>query len=54
MLEVVVFLVGLVVAQKMSKRGKTQGQRMAIWVVVMGAFLFAIWQVEWWNWSWGP
>ena len=40
-MEAVIFIVGLGVAQLMSKLGKTQGQGMAIWMVTMGAFLFA-------------
>ena len=53
-MRVIVFIVGLVVAQKMSKLGKTQGQGIAIFMVVMGAVLFAIWscQLEWVCWEW--
>ena len=40
-MEAVIFIVGLGVAQLMSKLGKTQGQGIAIWMVTMGAFLFA-------------
>ena len=40
-MEAVIFVVGLGVAQLMSKLGKTQGQGIAIWMVTMGAFLFA-------------
>ena len=42
-MEAVIFIVGLGVAQLMSKLGKTQGQGIAIWMVTMGAFLFALW-----------
>jgi len=49
-MDVVVVIVGLGVAHYVAKLGKTQLQGMAIWMLVMGAFLFAIWQVEWWEW----
>ena len=49
-MEVVVVIVGLAVAHYLAKLGKTEVQGVAIWMVVMGAFLFAIWQVEWWEW----
>ena len=42
-MEAVIFIVGLGVAQLMSKLGKTQGQSVAIWFVIMGAVLFAVW-----------
>ena len=45
-LQAVIFIVGLVVAQFLSKLGKTQGQGIAIWMVIMGAVLFAMWQFE--------
>ena len=53
-MEAVIFIVGLGVAQLMSKLGKTQGQGIAIFMVVMGAVLFAIWscQLEWVCWEW--
>ena len=49
-MDVVVVIVGIGVAHYVAKLGKTQLQGMAIWMLVMGAFLFAIWQVEWWEW----
>ena len=49
-LQAVIFIVGLAVAHYVAKLGKTQLQGMAIWMIVMGAFLFTIWQVEWWEW----
>ena len=49
-MDVVVAIVGIGVAHYVAKLGKTQLQGMAIWMLVMGAFLFAIWQVEWWEW----
>ena len=49
-MDVVVVIVAIGVAHYVAKLGKTQLQGMAIWMVVMGAFLFAIWQVEWWEW----
>ena len=41
--DAIIMLIGLGVAQLMSKLGKTQGQSVAIWMVIMGAFLVAIW-----------
>ena len=40
-MEAVIFIVGLGIAQLMSKLGKTEVQGQAIWMVTMGAFLFA-------------
>ena len=45
-MEAVIFVVGLGVAQLMSKLGKTQGQGIAIWMVTMGAVFFAMWQFD--------
>ena len=45
-MEAVIFIVGLGVAQLMSKLGKTQGQGIAIWMVTMGAVFFAMWQFD--------
>ena len=45
-MEAVIFVVGLGVAQLMSKLGKTQGQGIAIWMVIMGAVFFAMWQFD--------
>ena len=45
-MDVVVVIVGLGVAHYVAKLGKTQLQGMAIWMVVMGAFLFAMWQFD--------
>ena len=42
-MESVIFVVGLAVAHYAAKLGKTQGQGIAIWFVIMGAVLFAIW-----------
>ena len=42
----IIFIVGLVVAQFLSKLGKTQGQGIAIWMVIMGAVFFAMWQFD--------
>ena len=42
-MEAVIFIVGLWVAQLMSKLGKTQGQGIALWLGTMGAALFAMW-----------
>ena len=40
-MEVVVVIVGLAVAHYLAKLGKTEVQGVAIWMVTMGAFLFA-------------
>ena len=45
-MEVVVVIVGLAVAHYLAKLGKTEVQGVAIWMVVMGAFLFAMWQFD--------
>ena len=40
-MEGVILLVGLAVAYYLAKLGKTAVQGVAIWMVTMGAFLFA-------------
>ena len=42
-LDVVILLIGFPVAHYVAKLGKTQGQSVAIWFVIMGAVLFAVW-----------
>ena len=49
-MEGIILIVGIAVSYYLAKLGKTEVQGVAIWMVVMGAFLFAIWQVEWWEW----
>ena len=45
-MQAVIFIVGLAVAHYLAKLGKTEVQGVAIWMVVMGAFLFAMWQFD--------
>ena len=45
-LQAVIFIVGLAVAYYLAKLGKTAVQGVAIWMVTMGAVLFAMWQFE--------
>ena len=42
-MEGVILIVGIAVSYYLAKLGKTQGQSVAIWFVIMGAVLFAVW-----------
>ena len=37
-------LIGCLLSWYWAKRAKTQGQSIAIWVIIMGAVLFYLWQ----------
>jgi len=39
-------LIGCLLSWYWAKRAKTQGQSIAIWVIIMGAVLFYLWQFE--------
>ena len=41
--DAIILVIGLAVAHYLAKLGKTQGQSVAIWFVIMGAVLFAVW-----------
>ena len=41
--DAIILVIGLAAAHYLAKLGKTQGQSVAIWFVIMGAVLFAVW-----------